>query len=78
MTKVEISLNSVEKIKEFNVEASKQLFDIDIVSSRYVIDAKSIMGLFSLDLSKHVSLHIHEDADKCEEFVAFVKELSAH
>ena len=40
-------------------------FDIDLVSGRYAVDAKSIMGIFSLDLSKPIELDAHtDDADK--------------
>ncbi|MBO5461063.1 MAG: HPr family phosphocarrier protein, partial [Ruminococcus sp.] len=40
--------------------------DFDLVSGRYVIDAKSIMGIFSLDLSKPIDLNIHADGDLSE------------
>lgn len=41
---------------------SKYESDFDLVCGRYIIDAKSIMGIFSLDLSKPVELNIHDDA----------------
>ena len=52
MTSVTISLNSIEKVKQFVNLISKYDGDFDLTSGRYVIDAKSIMGIFSLDLSK--------------------------
>ena len=52
MKTVSISLNSIDKVKAFVNDISKYDFDFDLVSGRYVIDAKSIMGIFSLDLSK--------------------------
>ena len=52
MKTVKISLNSIDKVKAFVNEISKFDCDFDLVSGRYVIDAKSIMGIFSLDLSK--------------------------
>ena len=52
MKTVQISLNSIDKVKSFVNDISKFDFDFDLVSGRYVIDAKSIMGIFSLDLSK--------------------------
>ena len=58
---VSISLNSIDKVKSFVNEISKFNNDFDLVSGRYVIDAKSIMGIFSLDLSKPISLNIHAD-----------------
>ena len=52
MKTVKISLNSIDKVKSFVNEVTKYDYDFDLVSGRYVIDAKSIMGIFSLDLSK--------------------------
>ena len=61
MEKVTISLNSIDKVKSFVNEVSKFDTDFDLVSGRYVIDAKSIMGIFSLDLSKPIELAIHTE-----------------
>lgn len=61
MTTVKISLNSIDKVKNFVNAISKYDFDFDLVSGRYVIDAKSIMGIFSLDLSKPIDLNIQCD-----------------
>ena len=58
---VSISLNSIDKVKSFVNEITKFSNDFDLVSGRYVIDAKSIMGIFSLDLSKPINLNIHAD-----------------
>jgi phosphotransferase system HPr-like phosphotransfer protein len=58
-----ISLNSIDKVKSFvNIIATFD-GDIDLVSERYIIDAKSIMGIFSLDLSKKLRLDVHSAAD---------------
>ena len=59
MKTVHISLNSIDKVKAFVNEITKFDNDFDLVSGRYVIDAKSIMGIFSLDLSKPIELNIH-------------------
>ena len=59
MKTVKISLNSIDKVKAFVNEISKFDCDFDLVSGRYVIDAKSIMGIFSLDLSLSL-IHISE------------------
>lgn len=59
MKTVQISLNSIEKVKSFVNDICKFDNDFDLVSGRYVIDAKSIMGIFSLDLSKPISLNVH-------------------
>jgi phosphotransferase system HPr-like phosphotransfer protein len=61
MTTVQISLNSIDKVKSFVNDLAKFDTDFDLVSSRYVIDAKSIMGIFSLDLSKPIDLNIHAE-----------------
>ncbi len=64
MKTVQISLNSIDKVKSFVNAISTFDFDFDLVSGRYVIDAKSIMGIFSLDLSKPIDLNIHSEADE--------------
>ncbi|HBA62911.1 MAG TPA: PTS sugar transporter [Lachnospiraceae bacterium] len=61
MKSVDISLNSIDKVKSFVNDITKFDIDFDLVSGRYVIDAKSIMGIFSLDLSKPIQLDIHSD-----------------
>lgn len=63
MKTVKISLNSIDKVKSFVNDITKFNNDFDLVSCRYVIDAKSIMGIFSLDLSKAIDLNIHADSD---------------
>ena len=63
MKTVQISLNSIDKVKSFVNYISKFDVDFDLVSGRYVIDAKSIMGIFSLDLSKPIDCNIHAEAD---------------
>ena len=63
MKTVKICLNSIEKVKSFVNDITKFDVDFDLVSGRYVIDAKSIMGIFSLDLSKPIDLSIHADEE---------------
>ena len=63
MKTVQISLNSIDKVKSFVNDVTRFDSDFDLVSGRYVIDAKSIMGIFSLDLSKPINLNIHADDD---------------
>lgn len=63
MKTIQISLNSIGKVKSFVNAISQFDFDFDLISGRYVIDAKSIMGIFSLDLSKPIDLAIHTDSD---------------
>ncbi len=64
MKTVKVSLNSIDKVKTFVNDINRFDFDFDLVSGRYVIDAKSIMGIFSLD---------HADGDKLDEVLAVLK-----
>ena len=66
MKTVQISLNSIDKVKSFVNGITKFDYDFDLVSGRYVIDAKSIMGIFSLDLSKPIDLNIHADSEEVD------------
>lgn len=68
MTKTTVSLQQINDVKDFVNTVMKYEFDIDLVSGRYAVDAKSIMGIFSLDLSKPIELNIHTDDD--EKFLA--------
>ena len=69
MKTVRISLNSIDKVKSFVNDITKFDCDFDLVSGRYVIDAKSIMGIFSLDLSKSIELNIHASESETEEIL---------
>ena len=73
MKTLKISLNSIDKVKAFVNEISKFDCDFDLVSGRYVIDAKSIMGIFSLDLSKPINLNIHAEGAALDAILAFVQ-----
>ena len=72
MKTIHISLNTIDKVKAFVNDLSKFDVDFDLVSGRYVIDAKSIMGIFSLDLSKPIDLNIHAD-NEAEQIVEALK-----
>lgn len=61
MIKLKIKLDKIQDIKDFVEEATMLDCDLDLVRDRYIIDAKSIMALFTLDLSKPVDLVIHSD-----------------
>ena len=61
MTKTTVFLQAINDVKEIVNIVMKYDFDIDLVSGRYAIDAKSIMGIFSLDLSKPIQLNAHTD-----------------
>ena len=66
MKTVQISLNSIDKVKSFVNTITQFEYDFDLISGRYVIDAKSIMGIFSLDLSKPIDRAIHAEANEDE------------
>lgn len=76
MKSLNIMLNTINDVKAFVNIVSTYDFDVDLVSGRYAVDAKSIMGIFSLDLSKPISLEIHENnPDKfVEELKSFIVE----
>ena len=61
MKTVTINLGSIDKVKSFVNDITKFDYDFDLVSGRYVIDAKSIMGIFSLDLSRPIDLNINAE-----------------
>ena len=63
-----LMLNSINDVKEFVNIVSKYDFDVDLTSGRYVVDAKSIMGIFSLNLSKPIKVEVHDD--NCDAFMA--------
>ena len=67
MKTVQISLNSIDKVKSFVNAITQFNFDFDLISGRYVIDAKSIMGIFSLDLSKPINLNVHAEGNNLDE-----------
>ena len=73
MKTLKISLNYIDKVKAFVNEISKFDFDFDLVSGIYVIDAKSIMGIFSLDLSKPINLNIHAEGSTLDSIMAIVQ-----
>ena len=61
MKTVQVFLNSIEKVRRFVNDVSKFENEFDLVAEKYVIDAKSIMGIFSLDLTKPLTLIIHQN-----------------
>ena len=71
MKTLQILLSSINDVKNFVNTVSKYDYCIDLTSGRYVVDAKSIMGIFSLDLSKPIKVEIHND--DCDDIVAELK-----
>ena len=69
MKKFEIKLSSTEAVKDFVNLVNRYEFDVDLTSGRYTVDAKSIMGIFSLDLSKPIGIEIHSDSEEAQKLV---------
>ncbi len=71
-----IKLDTINDVKNFVNTVSKYDFDVDLVSGRYAVDAKSIMGIFSLDLSKPIKVEIYSDdwGSFLEEITPFITE----
>ncbi len=65
MTTTTVVLKAIDDVKDFVNTVLRFDFDIDLISGRYAVDAKSIMGIFSLDLSKPIELRAYtEDAEE--------------
>lgn len=61
MVKTTIMLATINDVKSFVSEVTKCDYEVDLLSGRYAVDAKSIMGIFSLDLSKKIELEAYTD-----------------
>ncbi len=72
MLSVEIRLSSIQDIRTFVDKVTRHRMDIDLSSGRYIVDAKSIMGIFSLDLMNPITLTAH--SDDCDELMADISE----
>lgn len=72
MKSVNIELATINDVKKFVNIVNRYDFDVDLISGRYAVDAKSIMGIFSLDLSKPMQMDIH--AEEAREFLDEVTE----
>lgn len=73
MKEFQVLLTSINHVKDFVTAASMCSCDIDVTSGRYTIDAKSIMGLFSLDLSKPITIRVLGTEQEAAEFYQAVK-----
>lgn len=78
MKECKVKLNSIEDVKEFVALANACVFDIDLLSGRYAVDAKSIMGIFSLDLTKELSLIAHSDGEDGKDFIDEIQKFIVH
>ena len=77
MLTFKVNLRSIEDVKTFVTAASLVDCDIDVLAGRYLVDAKSIMGLFSLDLAKPVTVQVHGSSESAETFRRAVSQLIA-
>ena len=75
MKSVMVMLATINDVKSFVNIVTKYDFDVDLVSGRYAIDAKSIMGIFSLDLSKPITMEIYTDS--CDDLLGDIKPFMA-
>lgn len=73
---MQVKLNSIEDAQKFNAMALKQAFDIDVRSGCHFVDAKSIMGLFTLDLSHPIEVIIRAPfGEELEEFLDYIERI---
>ena len=76
MKTLTVKLGTIDSVKKFNYLATRQNFDIDIVSGRYNVDAKSLMGIFSLNLMEPIKVVLHtDDEEKIAEIEKAVSDL---
>lgn len=74
MREVQILLKSIADVKKFVQTITMFNGDFELISGKYIVDAKSILGLFSVDLSKPVTLRIEGDDSKLNEVLEAIKE----
>ena len=74
MKSVKISLQMAQNVKDFVSIVQEYPSEIDLRSGKYVVDAKSILGIFSLDLSKPVTVEIHSDS--CDDLIDALKKFA--
>ena len=74
MKTVKVRLSSIEAVRDFVDAVRKYEAEIDLASGRYVVDAKSIMGIFSLDLMNPITMTVHKDDcdDILDELKAYI------
>ena len=75
MGPIRIRMNTIEDVKHFVTAANAQVSDIDVVSGRYIVDAKSLLGLFSLDLTKPVDVVVHGTPGDRTKFAQAIEDL---
>ena len=71
MKSVNIKLSLAENVKSFVNVVNRYPYDVDLRAGRHVVDAKSILGIFSLDWSKPVTMEIY--SEDCEDLLNEIK-----
>ena len=71
MRAVNIKLSLAENVKSFVNIANRHPYDIDLRAGRHVVDGKSILGIFSLDLSKPITMEVYDD--HCDDLMEEIK-----
>ena len=74
MKSVKLSLQIAQNVKDFVKVVQDYPYEIDLKSDKYVVDAKSILGIFSLDLSKPLTVEIH--SDDCDDLIEALKKFA--
>ena len=77
MREIQISLRTIEEVKEFVQTITMFDGDFELISGEYIVDAKSILGLFSVDLSKPVTLRIDVNDSKMNEVLTVIEKYKA-
>ena len=75
MNSVKIRLSTIADVRDFVNVVTQSDVDIDLASGRYLVDAKSIMGIFSLDLSKPIVMEVYTDS--CDDLMEDIKPFMA-
>lgn len=78
MREVQISLKSIDDVKHFVQTITMFDGEFELLSGKYIVDAKSILGLFSVDLSKPVTLRIEADDAKIDEILKAIEVYRVH
>ena len=71
MRSVPIKLSFAEEVKSFVNTVNRYPYEVDLRAGRHVVDAKSILGIFSLDLSKPITMDVYED--NCDDLIADIQ-----
>ncbi len=74
MKSMQISLQMASQVKNFVAIVQNVAYDVELRSERYIVDAKSLLGIFSLDLSKPVTVEIH--SDDCDDLLEELKQFA--